>query len=83
MTKVILDQAMLAKLQFLKEPLELCDEAGRTLALLTPKVGNSKYEGVEIPVSEKELQLIEKELERGKCFTTAEVLAHLQSLEKS
>jgi hypothetical protein len=63
----------------LRERLEVCDEKGLTLGYVqpVPSRDRSLYEGVEIPVSEEELQRAEQETES---YTTAEVLAYLEKL---
>lgn len=75
MTKIIVDRELLDKLHHLRERLELCDEQGRRLAVVEPTP-------VDIPVSAEDRQRIEEELKAGKFYTTAEVLAHLKSLER-
>jgi hypothetical protein len=75
MTRVILDQATLAKLNGLKQPVELCDESGRTLGYFSPAVDRSLYDRVQVPISEEELQRREREL-GGR--TLAEILADLE-----
>ena len=42
MTKVVIDAAVRAKLDDLQEPVELCDESGRTLGYFHPKFGDSE-----------------------------------------
>jgi hypothetical protein len=80
-TRVILDMATSAKLDQVAGQVEVCDPSGRTLGYFTPVVDRSLYEGVEIPFSEEELVRGEEETS-GRTYTTAEVLAHLKSLEK-
>ena len=75
MTRVILDQAMLAKLHHLQERLELCDESGRTLGIVTPAPGRSLYDTVQVPFTEEELDQVEQDLS-GR--TLAEILADLE-----
>ena len=84
MEKVIVDKEMLAKLRNLQRPLELCDEQGHKLATVQPDPSRDRelWRTIEIPVSEEELQLAEQQMREGKGHTTAEVLAHLKSLEK-
>ena len=78
MTKVVLDSALKSKLHNLTEPLELCDESGRTLAHVTPLPDLSQYEPWEPPMSEEEL---ERREQSGKWYTTEQVLEHLKRLE--
>jgi hypothetical protein len=75
MTRVILDRATLDKLNGLKQPAELCDEAGRTVGYFRPAVDRSLYDRVQIPIGEEELQRREREL-GGR--TLAEILADLE-----
>jgi len=82
MTRIILDPATSARLGAVAGRAELCDNAGRTLGYFTPAVDRALYEGVEIPFSEEELARADKEAE-GRTYTTAEVLAHLKSLEEA
>jgi hypothetical protein len=77
MTKVILDQATLSKLDQIKDRVEVCDETGRTRGYFLPVAPRSLSEGVEVPFSEEELQQAEDDPES---FSTAEVLAYLESL---
>jgi hypothetical protein len=78
MTKVIVDAMLLSKLHGLKEPLELCDESGRTLAKVRPSIDLSQYEPLEPQVSKEELE--RRAHSNEKRYTTAEVLAYLESL---
>jgi hypothetical protein len=80
MTQLILDEATAAKLRQAAGSVELIDPSGRTVGVFTPPVDRALYEGVECPVSNEELARREREEPR---FTTAEVLAHLKSLEQS
>ncbi len=75
MTRVILDQAMLAKLHYLQERLELVDESGRVLGTVTPAAERSLYETVQVPFTEEELDQAEQE-PGGR--TLAQILADLE-----
>lgn len=77
MTRVIVDEALLSKLHNLTQPLELCDSSGQVLGRVFPALDLSDYEPWEPPSSEEELQRREQETES---YSTAEVLAYLQSL---
>ena len=78
MTQIIVDAALRAKLHGLCQPMELCDEAGRVLAQLTPLLTPEERRRMEPPpLSEEELQRREQE---GGEYTTEEVLAHLEKL---
>jgi hypothetical protein len=61
MTRVILDQATLAKLQQAGEPVAVCDESGHTRGYFSPLGKHSPYEGLQIPFSEEELQRRERQ----------------------
>lgn len=115
MAKITVDEALRSKLRNFAEPLELCDESGQVLALLTPAVAfqqkqperrskmldlnqpvdvcdesgrvigrtfaeldPSLYEGLEPQISAEELA--KRMQHKGKTYTTAEVLAHLERL---
>jgi hypothetical protein len=78
MTQVVVDGALLSKLQELAEPVELCDKAGRVLGRFLPVIDPSQYEGLEPQISKEELQ--RRKQSKGKTYTTAEVLAHLEQL---
>lgn len=78
MTKITLDSDMRNKLLDLTQPLELCDESGRVLARLLPTLDPSKYDDLEPRISQAELQ--RRKQNKGKAYTTAEVLAHLEKL---
>jgi len=77
MPRVILDAATLAKLHHLKEPLELCDEAGNVLGRFTPSLVPPGWEPVTPDISEEELDRIEQSTE---WYTTEEVQDHLRKL---
>lgn len=77
MTKVTVDEALLSRLYNLSEPLELCDASGRLLGRVIPVPDLSEYEAWEPPMDEEDLLRREQEVES---FTTAEVLAYLESL---
>jgi hypothetical protein len=78
MTRITLDATLRNKLLDLTQPLELCDESGRVLAHLVPKIDPSLYEGLEPQISREELE--RRKQNKGKTYTTAEVLAHLEKL---
>ena len=64
--------------QDFSQPLELCDDAGRILAHVLPKIDPALYEGLEPQISREEFQ--RRKHNKGKTFSTAEVLAHLEKL---
>jgi hypothetical protein len=78
MTRITLDADLRSKLLGLTQPLELCDESGRVLARLLPAIDPSSYEGLEPQISREELQ--RRKQNKGKTYTTAEVLASLEKL---
>lgn len=77
MTRIIIDAETRTKLRDLQEPLELCDDSGRVLAHVVPKIDLSEYENIEPPITEEELERREKS---NKWYTTQEVLDHLKQL---
>ncbi|MBY0521927.1 MAG: hypothetical protein K2R98_00925 [Gemmataceae bacterium] len=79
MSKITLDAVLRSKLPDLSQPLELCDEAGKVVARITPVLDPAEWDLTEPPYTEEELQQSERS---DKWYTTAEVLAHLKSLEK-
>ena len=78
MTQIIVDTELRNKLLNLTQPLQLCDESGRVLARVVPTYGADEYEGLESPISKEEMQ--QRKQNKGKTYTTAEVLAHLEKL---
>jgi hypothetical protein len=79
MTQILLDEALRTKLLNLAQPLELIDETGRVVGRVLPAVDLSQYEPWEPELDEEELRRREKS---DKWYTTAQVLAHLKSLEQ-
>lgn len=80
MNRIVVDDTLRAKLRNFSEPLELCDEAGRSLARVVPLEDLSQYEPWEPPISEEELRRREQS---DKWCSTEEILAHLKSLGKA
>jgi hypothetical protein len=78
MTRITLDADLRSKLLNLTQPLELCDESGRVLARVLPAIDPSLYEGLEPQITGEELQ--RRKQNKGKTYTTAEVLAYLERL---
>lgn len=72
---MIVDAALRSKLHNLVEPLELYDEQGHILAIVTPKYDPALYGPLEPQVSDEELDRREKS---DKWYSTAEVLAYLE-----
>jgi hypothetical protein len=65
------------KLANLDEPIALCDEEGRVIARIVPVPDPAWYD-LEPKMSEEELE--ELFANPGRLYTTAEVLAYLESL---
>jgi len=77
MTRIILDDAMKAKLHNLTEPLELCDPTGRVLARVVPRYDPEEYD-LEPKISQEEIE--RRSASNEPTYTTAEVLAYLEKL---
>jgi hypothetical protein len=77
MTRLVVDEATVARLGNLREPFEFCDESGTVLGYFTPVAERSVYEGVDSPTSEEELARRSRE---GGGRPLAEIL---KDLEKS
>jgi hypothetical protein len=79
MTRIMIDQATLAKLQNLRDKSEFVDEKGRPLGIFEPIPAPERalYDGLVVPFTEKELRLAEEETES---YSTSEVLAYLETL---
>jgi hypothetical protein len=78
MTRVVVDETLRTRLHNLDQPLELCDTSGRVLGRFLPVLDPALYEGLEPQISKEELQ--RRKQQKGKTYTTAEVLAHLEKL---
>jgi hypothetical protein len=76
MTRITLDATLRGRLGDLSEPAELCDESGRVVAWILPALDPTRFEAVEVPLSDEERERRRQEPE----FTTAEVLARLEKL---
>jgi len=61
MSKIIIDPMTAGQLANVQAAVELCDPSGNVLGYFAPKVDPSLYEQVEPPISEEELQQIERE----------------------
>jgi hypothetical protein len=77
-TRITLDSELRTRLLNLDHPLELCDESGQVLARVLPTLDPSQYEGLESQISRDELE--RRKQNKGKTYTTTEVLAHLERL---
>jgi hypothetical protein len=78
MTRIVLDADLRRKLLDLSRPLELCDESGVVLARVLPNPDPTLFEGLEPSISDEELQ--RRRSDKGRTYSTAEVLAHLGTL---
>jgi hypothetical protein len=78
MPRIVIDAALRSQLQAINQPVELCDESGQVLGRFLPTVDPSRYERVELPISDEELTRLSRSNE--KYYTTAEVLAYLEKL---
>ena len=76
MTRILLDADLRSKLLDLSQPLELCDDAGNVVARVLPTSGAMATEDREPRISKEELQ--RRRQNKGKTYTTAEVLARLE-----
>lgn len=61
MTKVIVDQATLAKFNHSREYAEVYDESGRCLGFVQPNYDPHLYRAVQAPFTNEELDRFEKE----------------------
>ncbi|HEX4000955.1 MAG TPA: hypothetical protein VHX65_20590 [Pirellulales bacterium] len=71
----MIDQANSIKFGGVAQPVELFDEAGHFLGYFTPAAPRSLYDGVLVPVSDAELDRIERE---GGGRSLAEIMADLE-----
>ena len=78
MTRVVVNETLRSILHDLSRPLELCDESGRILARVLPTIDPTQFEGLDPQITREEMQ--RRKHDKGKTYTTAEVLAHLEKL---
>jgi hypothetical protein len=76
MVQITVDDATLAKLEGLDKLIEFRDANGKVLGRFVPIT--AFYRGRECPLSEEEIA--RRKANKGKTYTTAEVLAHLGNL---
>ncbi len=76
MTQIIVDEVLRNKLNGLTQPLELCNDQGQVVARVIPVTDSVSDERLESPHSKEEIQ--RRKQNKGKTYTTAEVLAHLE-----
>ncbi|HQU44726.1 MAG: hypothetical protein B7Z73_07470 [Planctomycetia bacterium 21-64-5] len=78
MTRIVIDSLLRNKLLGLNSPLELCDDSGQVLALLTPVERRAEHIPSEPQISREELRRRATSSERR--YSTEEVLKYLESL---
>jgi hypothetical protein len=78
MTRILVDEVLRSRLLNLDRRIELCDESGRVVARVLPTYDSSKFEGLEPQITKEELE--RRKQNKGKTYTTAEVIAHLEKL---
>ncbi len=78
MTQIMLEASLAVKLDTINQIVELCDPSGRVLGRFVPSPDPALYEGLESPISPEEL--LRRKRSKGKTYSTAEVLAHLEKL---
>jgi hypothetical protein len=79
MKRVLYDAVLREKLPDLESLVELCDEEGRVIARIVPVPDPSWYD-LEPKISEEEWK--KRLANPGKFYTTAEVLAYLETFEE-
>ena len=82
--KIIADEALLAKIRTAADPAEICDADGKTVAVV---VSPDFYKDVFLSWADSQLtaEMIaenRRAVAEGRVKTTAEVLAHLASLDR-
>jgi hypothetical protein len=77
-TKIVVDASLRSILQAVNQPVELCDESGQVLGRFLPAADLSQYVPLEPQVSDEELE--KRSRSKEKTYTTAEVLAYLETL---
>lgn len=78
MTKIILDEELLARFQYFRQPVEFCDPSGRVIGHGLPTPESAPSETWVPEFSEAELQALESSTEPR--YSTAEVLEYLARL---
>jgi hypothetical protein len=79
MNTVTLQGPLPVELQEVKQPVRVRDASGRLLGSFVPALDLSQYGPWEPVLDEAEIQRMEQ-AKKGKRYTTAEVLRHLESL---
>ena len=77
MTRIVVNEALRSLLPDLSRPVEFCDANGHVLGRFLPESAIVTGQNEPPPLSEAELRRREKE----PTYTTAEVLAYLESLQ--
>jgi hypothetical protein len=78
MTRVVLDESLRSLFLGFTTPLEVCDSSGRIVGKFVPSVDYEAVERARPPISQEELD----RRNQSRSFSTAEVLARLQELER-
>jgi hypothetical protein len=78
MRTVVCDAALLEKLHDLAEPLDLFDKPGHVLARIVPALDLELDLFRAPPINKADLR--RRRMQRGKTYTTAELIAYLESL---
>ncbi|HJT32526.1 MAG TPA: hypothetical protein VJ783_10820 [Pirellulales bacterium] len=78
MTRIVVDDTLRGLLHDFSRPLEFCDEQGHVLGRFVPENDTAVAPYEPPPLSEEEMKRREAE---EPTYTTAEVLAYLESLE--
>lgn len=78
MTRIVVNETLRSLLHDLSRPLEFCDEKGQVLGRFVPENETAVGPYEPPPLSEEEIQ---RRLSEEPTYTTAEVLAYLESLE--
>ncbi len=85
MTRLLVDPSLRARLHNLDGELEFCDETGRTLGhyLRADRYRELVYDRARTEFNdEKELERAREEMRTTKGLTTAEAIAHLESVAR-
>lgn len=78
MTRVVLDESLRSVFLGFSTPLEVCDSSGRVVGRFVPSVDYEAVERARPLISEQELD----RRNGSPSFSTAEVLARLEKLER-
>lgn len=78
MTRIVVDDTLRGLLHDFSRPLEFCDEQGQVLGRFVPENDAAVAPYEPPPLSEEEIR---RRLTEEPTYTTAEVLAYLESLE--